>query len=569
MDERYWISQCTWIAARELAEVMDRHVATINRHMQELYAKRLVDYVDVGRGGRSERRFCLISEGVKQEYPVPGRGNRHPGPDGHTHHPLHPELDTHIHPPWSATKDGAGDLYKRIEVLQAFYSAFPNVFKADGEAWFDGEEAPRPVAWRWLKHEPLVGGLGIYRNAEGEYRIGFCWAGKTLDEKALVNRWNNRFSDRRLVRVSEAEELDRDRDKYINPPDPDYDPTPQLSGYVMCGRDSCALYLAQRAIPRTYYIRPPAFLWVDTETGLRVPEGVATRSIDDVADRFSDRSVGMPQHLCPDRSEDGEPGPLRPQLPVYIRRAAPLSSVLGFRIFTFLADWSGLIREQILRLCQESGERMDDMLHALLSWDLIQVKEGMYYLGRGGDTYLANLDGMHVNAVRARIDREIKEDHRQVRSHRRHTIGRNEMMIAMKEAGLDVYPGWRTLHNVPNVTQIPPDALLLVQGNHGTHVQGKALVFVEFERSATDPADVAKKSEPYVKTACQGQPICVAFVCETDEGATNFRAEFESVYLEQGLLVPAMVTTLREVKEGPLTGPGAIWKVLGTPMQLR
>ena len=571
MDERHWIGQCIWIAPEELAEVRDRHVTTINRHLQELYDEKLIDYIDVGRGGRSERRFCLSSMGLAKEYPVPGkrrRRRRHPGPDGHTHDPLHPEPDTHIHPPWSDTKDGAGDLYKRIEVLHAFYSAFPSVFKGDGAAWFDGEEAPRPVAWRWLKHGQLVPGVGFYRNSKSEYRIGFCWAGRNLDEKALVERWNNRFSDRRLVGVSEAGELERERDKYIDPPDPDYDPTPQLSGYAMFGPDSCALYLAHRAIPRTYYIRSPAFLWVDTGTGVRVREGVATPSIDDVADRFSDQGVGMPQHLCPDRQEDGEPGPRRPQLPVYIRRTAPLSNVLGFRIFTFLADWSGLTREQIVRLCQDSWGRADEMLKAMLALDLIQVKEGMYYLGSGGCTYLANLDGVHVNTVRARVDREIREDHKQVRAHRRHTIGRNDMMIAMREAGLSVYPGWRTLHNIPDVTQIPPDALLLVLVNHGTNVEGPVLVFVEFERSARNPADVEKKFEPYVKTAREGQPIYVVFVCETDEGAANFRAEVESVYREEGLLVIAMVATLREVKEGPLTGLGAVWNVLDIPVEL-
>lgn len=571
MSERYWVGQCPWIAADELADVMDRNVSTINRRLLAQHGDEIVDYIEVGRGGRGERRWLLTSEGVRTEYPVPGRGHRHPGPDLHTHDPLDPDPDPdcHLHPPWPVTKDGAGALYKRLEAVQALYSVFPKLFRGEGETWHRGEEAPRPVAWRWLKSGQLVDAVGTYRDSETEYRIGFCWVGRQLGEKALLDKWNNRFSDRRLVWVSEAEELYRGWDKYINPPDPDYDGTPQLDGYVFVCGDFFALCQAYVAIPSTYYVRPPAYLWVDVETGMRVSEGVVTSSMDDVADRFSDRTVGTPEHLCPDRRPEGEPGPPRPPLPVFMTRAAPLSNVLGFRILTLLAEWSGLTKPQVQRLCRESWVRVDDMLKAMLACDLIQFRENMnneymYYLGHGGDTYVANLDGIHVNTVRGRIGTDIKQDHRQKSPHWQHTLGRNETMIEMKEAGLAVYGGWRKLHNIPGVTQIPPDAVLTAQINGRT-----SLVFVEYERSARNPSHVEEKLRPYVKAARDGQPIQVAFVCETDMAADNFRAEARSVYVHEGVLVPAMVTTLKEVKKGPLTGPDAIWNLFGTPVDMR
>ena len=81
----------------------------------------------------------------------------------------------------------------------------------------------------------------------------------------------------------------------------------------------------------------------------------------------------------------------------------------------------------------------------LVDSELLRVMKGMYYLGRGGEIYVADRDGVHVKSVRGRINTDITQDHREVAPHRRHTLGRNDMMVAMKSAGLLVYAGWRTL----------------------------------------------------------------------------------------------------------------------------
>ena len=169
MSEHYWVGRCTWVAADELAEVIGSHVSTINRNLLSLYDDGFVDDIEVGRGQRSKRRWCLTATGVQAEYPMEEE-HRYPAPDQHTHDPLDPDIvDHHQHPPWWVTRTGAERLYKKMDSLQASYSVFPQVF--NDETGHCGEGPPLPVEWKRLKHGQLVAVVGTYRDAKREYRI--------------------------------------------------------------------------------------------------------------------------------------------------------------------------------------------------------------------------------------------------------------------------------------------------------------------------------------------------------------------------------------------------------------
>ena len=576
MAELSWVGQCPLIAADELSNVMDRHVSTINRNLRGLFDDGLVDSIDIGRGRRAEGRWCLTAAGVRMTYPVPVGNHDHEGPFAHRHYPLNPDLEEdHVHPPLWVSKAGVGRLFRKMEVVQALYAVFPTVFQGEGEVWHEGEETPRPVSWRWLRHGGLVDAVGTYRYGETEYRIGFCWLSKYLSRRSLLDKWERRFSDRRLHRVSEAEML-HERTWYETGPDPNYDPTPQLAGYVFVGQDLFVTYEACNVIPTRGYLRPHAFMWVDMEYGGRMREEVATPSIDNIADPVVKRTIGRPEDLCPDRRTEGEPERPRPELPEFMTRTVPLSNVLGTRIFTLVDEWSGLTVEQIRSLCNESRTRVNDMLEALVFHGLLEVHGGMYYLAKEGETYVAHLAGIHVSQVRKRIRNEVFLDHRPVASHRNHTRGRNDMVVAMKAAGLSVYGGWRTLENFQDVTQIPPDAVLLadlkiypVPDDPWFSAPGErplATVFLEFERSARNPERVAEKLDPYVKAAREGHPVWCIFVCETEAAAEVFRARLQLLMEDEGPLIPAMVTTLEQVKQRPLSGADTIWTIWGRPV---
>ena len=216
MAQEHWIGQCIWLAADDLARISGRHVSTVGRRLLRLYDDGMVDCINVGRGGRSERRWRLTSAGLREVYPVLRSPHRHPARDGHVHDPLHPELDEHQHPPRSVSKEGAGLLYRRMEVVQAFYDLFGSLFDGEGGAWDGGEGVPRPVRWRWLRATQLVDAIGTYADATGEMHIGFCWVGLHLSEQRLLEKRHRRFSSSTLERASGAEMLEQRRDPLID-----------------------------------------------------------------------------------------------------------------------------------------------------------------------------------------------------------------------------------------------------------------------------------------------------------------------------------------------------------------
>ena len=173
MAQEHWIGQCIWLAANELARISGRHVSTVGRRLLRytMTAWSIASTWDgVGAasgGGVSPRR-------VREVYPVLRSPHRHPARDGHVHDPLHPELDEHQHPPRSVSKEGAGLLYRRMEVVHAFYDLFGSLFDGEGGAWHGGEGVPRPVRWRWPRATHLVDAIGTYADATGEMHIGFC-----------------------------------------------------------------------------------------------------------------------------------------------------------------------------------------------------------------------------------------------------------------------------------------------------------------------------------------------------------------------------------------------------------
>ena len=114
-------------------------------------------------------------------------------------------------------------------------------------------------------------------------------------------RYENRFdSHRNLITRSEAEELDRRRDWLNEPPDPDLDFNPQASGLVIVTPDKRGAELAAEVLPMHGYLQTPAYLFaVGPEGSPRIYIGQAYPApYDDVADRFEDVQLGIPQDLC-------------------------------------------------------------------------------------------------------------------------------------------------------------------------------------------------------------------------------------------------------------------------------
>ena len=138
----------------------------------------------------------------------------------------------------------------------------------------------------------------------------------------------------------------------------------------------------------------------------------------------------------------------------------------------------------------------------------------------------------------------------------RHNDGVNRLVVRFAREDVEAVAGWRGEVNVPGLTQVRPDLLVLV--SEGPF--GEGTYFLEFERRAVQRFEVAEKLGPYRRMAAAGQPLPLLMVCETERALGNFR--------EAGGALP-MLTALQEPAfAGPLTGGTTVWRRNGTQVAL-
>ena len=93
---------------------------------------------------------------------------------------------------------------------------------------------------------------------------------------------------------------------------------------------------------------------------------------------------------------------------------------------------------------------------------------------------------------------------------RRHDDGVNRLVLQFASEGAAAFAGWRAEINVPAITQIRPDLVVLVTDGP----LGSGAYCLEYERSATTPSEIIDKLRTYRKCAAVGQPVPLLMVCE-------------------------------------------------------
>ncbi|WP_428117915.1 hypothetical protein [Candidatus Poriferisodalis sp.] len=123
--------------------------------------------------------------------------------------------------------------------------------------------------------------------------------------------------------------------------------------------------------------------------------------------------------------------------------------------------------------------------------------------------------------------------------------GRLVEQFASEQA--QVFAGWRAEVNLPDITQVKPDLVVLVaEGPFGA-----GPYCLEYERSASTPTEVHRKLGPYRKSAWQGQPLPVLVVCDTGRAVQNFQTTIFGL--------PLLATQFETAVAGPLTGDATVW----------
>ena len=195
------------------------------------------------------------------------------------------------------------------------------------------------------------------------------------------------------------------------------------------------------------------------------------------------------------------------------------------------------------------------ILRRLLDAGLAVRYDGRYYLAERGFRRAANLSRMQAGAVRSRHGAYLQAGFRQ--NQRLHDDSVNRLVLGFAREGVRAFAGWRGEVNIPGLTQLRPDLLLLV--SEGPF--GPGPYAIELERRATSQRAVAAKLGPYHRAAAARRAMPVLFVCETQVAADRFAAAAGSL--------PLLSTNEASARSGPLTGDRTVWTGPRSPVSLR
>ena len=294
------LTKLPWASIPELAGFRYVNRTTVSRKEEVWNRDGLVVVKYGGLLVRPRPRLLSTTGGLIEVFP---QQHVHLGldHDDHEHNPLHPAGEDHEHPGFFNGYHGALDLWEKLERLEMWYPAAPEVLLGEGAAWTHDGEARRILSWRWLRNSRFIEAVATY---EDDYKVFFGHIGRSVTERMLRYRWTFRFPDVHDVRLdtlvmrSRGEREERLRNHLIDPPDPDLDYNPKPSAYVISTPDMRGVELARMVLPRNaaylYLVGPPP--------SQRFYLGQAEPApYDDVADEFETLTFGdrLPQDLCP------------------------------------------------------------------------------------------------------------------------------------------------------------------------------------------------------------------------------------------------------------------------------
>ena len=537
----FWLCMWTWAAASELSAVTGVPVATVNRNLDRFYERGWAVSRVVGRGTTAMRRWRLTSEFLEEEFAVDHRHRGTDGPEDHCHNSLDFYITDHRHLPWPLGQAGVGAMYDRLPSLISFIDIALRLFDDAGlelRYWI-GDDKPVLIEWRFLRRGQLLEAVAVYENSKHSFEVGFYWFGRQLKPVRMMEKWVGQVDN--LAYTSEAMELELRTNPYLlNQTDPDFDPSPQLSLHVMVCVDEYAARQAMELIPKSGYHHEKAFSWwVAGDPCRKIGEsGRAWPGGDMIVDRFEDARIGEPERVAPPTGGGHRDEPPFPQ---------SMSFVLPYRIFSLAEEHAAIRQEDAADIFSGESEDVPAAFAALERDKLLLKLEDEYYLTDSAMIYAADRDRVAVTIIRDRLLTLLHKNGQR----RLHDLGHNRGMWRivkiLNRHGIKVYGGWRGVRHFQGLTQIQPDGLLYADGPWG-----KTLYFLEYERSATTPEEIATKLRTYRKALRLGIRFRVIWITDTRQAATRF--------LERAWNLDVMVATLDELDAGPIAGPATIWR---------
>ena len=256
-------------------------------------------------------------------------------------------------------------------------------------------------------------------------------------------------------------------------------------------------------------------------------EFLALPSADRIVESNPDRDVGEPARVLRKLEEHDQ--------------EAAISGKFPFGVFRTVTEFYGATTAQVARLLRNSDDETP-VLRRLVAAGLVVIIDGRFYLTEPAWRRAVKIDRVSGGRAKNRLASFITEEDHTRKRYRRHDAAVMDLADQFRRHGMPVAKGWRAVLNVPGVTQVAPDLVVCV----GDGPFGNAWHYLEFERSATEPAAVERKLRPYFRMADNGVSLPLLVVCE--------RRTAEEVFWAKGRGLRMLTTTLAEARPGPWWG---------------
>ena len=178
---------------------------------------------------------------------------------------------------------------------------------------------------------------------------------------------------------------------------------------------------------------------------------------------------------------------------------------------------------------------------------LLAKRDDVYYMTDAAMQWAAAHDRISIITIRNRIGSYLHESGERHRHDLEHNRRMMEIVRIFRRIGIRVYGGWKGVQHIKGKTQIQPDGLVYIEGK-----DGPTPVLIEFERTATTPEEIRKKLRTYRKAAEEGIYFRVIWITETRRAADRL--------LQRASALDVLVTTIEDLRKGPLRGPDSIWR---------
>ena len=508
ITREFWVMmrlfEMPFASASDLAGLGEYSMSQCRKTLDVLERRGDVSWSQRGATVRKQARYLLTSQGVQKVFDQTGES-----------------------PGWYTVEAGAWDLAQRMPMVGQFYKILPKLKAAAGDqaAVEPGRVTGNPLLVRfiWLRHDSYH---AIVELQNGVWFV-LIWAGIWSTAEVLRRKWADRLMGSLVHRPWIEWGTDDEPPMEARP-----------SAWVIVGQDYWAALVALREIAPEED-RSTKMVFVDGE---KLHGGVtALPSEDRIVENTPGREVGEPARVLRRLEEK--------------QQEAAINGKFPFGVFQTITEYHGCTAAQVENLLGHADD-VNPVLRRLMEAGLVVKLEGRFYLTELGWRRAVKVDRASSGRGKNRLASFITEEDHTRKRYRRHDSGVIDLAIWFRQHGMPVANGWRAVVNIPDVTQVAPDLVVCV----GNGPFGNAWYFLEFERSATDPAAVERKLQPYFRMADMGFSIPLLVVCE--------QRTAEEVFWEKGRRLRMLTTTLADVRSWPPVGPTAGWMYFGQPVSL-